>query len=79
MCIACCAIVITKNTFDGKTRTALCSEWWTQMDWHVSGETTRCVAWSALFTPNGEENSKNKVYQVLNFKSHITAQRQYDL
>lgn len=53
MCITCCVTIATKNTFDGKTRTGLYSEWWTQMDWRVSGDTTRSV----LFSPK-EKSAK---------------------
>lgn len=43
MCISCCVMTATRNTFDGKIQTAWCSGSSTPMGLHVSGGTTRLV------------------------------------
>lgn len=71
MCTSCCVMIVTKTTSDGKTRTTLCSEWWIQTDWRISGETTRWVAWLVNLASqrstitHGEENSKNNLCHVI--------------
>lgn len=87
MYISYCVTTATKNTSDGKTRTAWCSGWLTLTDWHVSGETTRWASSSVSNehgrggTKTGEHETRVNIVESLpdDVWYLFTEPRQYDL